>query len=54
MVVARLSLLLHKLPSEIRTLTATELDAITYLLHCDEHRRDEETKIAAEAGKMKA
>ncbi len=53
MLVARLSLLLHKLPSEVRQMSAEEADAIVYLLHCEDRQREEETKIAIEKSKMK-
>ena len=53
MLVARLCLLLHKLPSEVRQMSVGEADSLVYLLHCEEHRREEETRIAAEKSRMK-
>lgn len=53
MLIARLCLLLHKLPSEIRQMSAEEADAIVYLLHCEERQREDDTKIAIEKSKMK-
>lgn len=48
MAVARLCLLLHQTPEAVRKMTTEEIDAISYLLHCEQHKREEETKIAAE------
>lgn len=52
MVVARLALMLHKLPDEIRSMTVPDMDAITYLIYCEEKRNKEEAEIRAEMNKM--
>ena len=53
MLVSRLCLLLHKLPSEVRQMSVEETDALIYLLHCEEHQREEGTRIAIEKSRMK-
>lgn len=53
MVVSRLCLILHKLPSEIRTMSIEELDAIGYLMQCDQKKTDEEARIRQAKSNMK-
>lgn len=53
MMVARLALILHKLPSEIRTMSFEELDAIGYLMKSEKLRDDREAKIREAKAKFK-
>lgn len=52
MVVARLALMLHKTPDEIRMMSVPDMDLITYLVYCDEKRGKEEAQIRSEMNKM--
>lgn len=53
MAVARLCLLLHQTPAAVRAMTTEEVDAISYMLHCENHRKEEEMRIAGEKNNVK-
>lgn len=52
MLIARLALMLHKLPDEIRSMSVPDMDAITYLVYCEEKRNKENAEIRTEMNKM--
>lgn len=51
--VARLCLLLHKVPAEIRSMTMDEIDAILYTVHCENHKQKEDARIQSEMRNFK-
>lgn len=51
--VARLCLLLHKTPSEIRGMTMEEIDSILYTVHCENHKQKEDGRVQSEMQNFK-
>lgn len=52
-IAARLALTLHKTPEEIRRMSMEDVDAVLYLIRCDNHRQQEEAKVREEMAKVK-
>lgn len=52
-VVARLCLLLHKVPAEIRSMSMDEVDSILYTVHCENHKQQEDARIQNEMRNFK-
>lgn len=52
-IAARLALTLHKTPDEIRHMSMEDVDAVLYLIRCDNHKQQEEAKVQEEMSKLK-
>lgn len=51
---ARLCLLLHQTPEQIRRMTMEEVDAILYFEKCQNHKQQESSKVSSEMQQFKA
>lgn len=52
-IIARLSLLLHKLPDEIRQMSMDDVDLVLYMVKCENHKQQQDSRINSEMSKMK-
>ena len=53
-IMARLCLLLHQTPEQIRRMTMEEVDAILYFEKCQNHKQQENSKVSSEMQQFKA
>jgi hypothetical protein len=53
MVVARVALLLHKTPDEVRAMSIADITAILHLVHCENKKREENQRIEEEKAKFR-
>lgn len=48
----RLALILHKTPDEVRDMSLEDMNALLYLIHCENKKQEQEAKIRSEMSKM--